>query len=705
MVEDENKSKILSISISVGMSLGILAILVLQVTQNKSQNEKIDELGEGYLSEGSITYDQLAEDVFTTVDLELEDGSTSKAKVLSGTVQGGLLTGRLQLETEKGEVIGGTVTGYVPVPIEDGSITEKKLAKVLIERIEALEEGSEEEGEEETVLISGLVDGSVVTVKLADEAVTTAKLADGSVTTIKIVDASITSGKIQDATILTKDLANGSITSVKIVDGTIVNADISNTAAIAYSKLNLTGSLLLADLGQNGCTDGQVMKWDNGGSTWACADDIDTDTNTQLSEAQVEGYITDEAIDLFTGSTMNSVALATETWVTGLGYITDGNTNWDNSYGFITGSSTEALTNKSGNISMWTNDSGYITDGNTNWDNSYGFITGSSTETLTNKSGNISMWTNDSSYLTSFTETDPTLTNDGTVILGSGSISPVTLTFNADGGTDGTITWSGVSDIFETNGSFLAGNGSNTGFGPATCPTGMIPVPPSNGRNGFCVDKYEAKQSGSIAVSQASGSPWATIAQYDARKACIVAGKHLITDAEWIQIAQNVEQVGWNWNGGVVGTNYMSDGHSDNVPASSLVADITGDPDDDPCVNTGQVCDLTTWNTQRRTYKLSNGEYIWDFGGNVWDWVDAFTYANYPIANNWLAWLACTNPDGICGNTIATNDQRYGGNTTDLRAVLRGGYWVDGTNDGGFAVNLDHVPSSTNAAVGFRCAR
>ena len=666
MVEDENKSKILSVLISVGMSLGILAILVLQVSQNKSQNEKIDELGEGFLSEGSITYDQLAEDVFTTVDLELEDGSTSKAKVLSGTVQGGLLTGRLQLETEKGEVIGGTVTGYVPVPIEDGSITEKKLAKVLIERIEALEEGSEEEGEEETVSISGLVDGSVVTVKLADEAVTTAKLADGSVTTIKIVDASITSGKIQDATILTKDLANGSITSVKIVDGTIVNADISNTAAIAYSKLNLTGSLLLADLGQNGCTDGQVMKWDNGGSTWACADDIDTDTNTQLSEVQVEGYITDEAIDLFTGSTMNSVALATETWVTGLGYITDGNTNWDNSYGFITGSSTEALTNKSGNISMWTNDS---------------------------------------SYLTSFTETDPTLTNDGTVILGSGSISPVTLTFNADGGTDGTITWSGVSDIFETNGSFLAGNGSNTGFGPATCPTGMIPVPPSNGRNGFCVDKYEAKQSGSIAVSQASGSPWATITQYDARSACIVAGKHLITDAEWIQIAQNVEQVGWNWNGGVVGTNYMSDGHSDNVPASSLVADITGDPDDDPCVNTGQACDLTTWNTQRRTYKLSNGEYIWDFGGNVWDWVDAFTYANYPIANNWAAWVACTNPDGICGNTIATNDQRYGGNTTDLRAVLRGGYWYYGTFGGAFTVKLKFEPSYTNTNIGIRCAR
>ncbi len=50
---------------------------------------------------------------------------------------------------------------------------------------------------------------------------------------------------------------------------------------------------------------------------------------------------------------------------------------------------------------------GYITDGNTGWDNSYEFITALSTETLTNKSGNISMWTNNEGYLTDYTETDP----------------------------------------------------------------------------------------------------------------------------------------------------------------------------------------------------------------------------------------------------------------------------------------------------------
>ncbi|NTV44279.1 MAG: hypothetical protein HGA67_01110, partial [Candidatus Yonathbacteria bacterium] len=73
------------------------------------------------------------------------------------------------------------------------------------------------------------------------------------------------------------------------------------------------------------------------------------------------------------------------------GYITDGNAGWDNSYGFIT-SYTEtdpvfAVSSANGitgtNITNWNTaygwgnhaSAGYITDGNTGWDNSYGFIT------------------------------------------------------------------------------------------------------------------------------------------------------------------------------------------------------------------------------------------------------------------------------------------------------------------------------------------
>ena len=117
------------------------------------------------------------------------------------------------------------------------------------------------------------------------------------------------------------------------------------------------------------------------------------------------------------------------------GYIKDGNSNWNNSYGFITASSGDTLTNKKGNISQWTNDAGYITsytdtntqlsdgdiaamgyikDGNTNWNNTYGFVTSSGntiigTDTDINTSGATII---DNLYMT-----DGVITSHGTRLL------------------------------------------------------------------------------------------------------------------------------------------------------------------------------------------------------------------------------------------------------------------------------------------------
>lgn len=259
---------------------------------------------------------------------------------------------------------------------------------------------------------------------------------------------------------------------------------------------------------------------------------------------------------------------------------------------------------------------------------------------------------------------------------------------------------------FTSNGNFVAGGTVYaSGFGPATCPSGMIPVPPSpqDGMQGFCVDKYEAQNSSGNEVSVQGGSPWVSITQYDARAQCIRAGKHLITEKEWQAIAHNVEAQGWNWNGGVAGTNQMSDGHSDNDPGSSLATAA----DSAPCSGTNNTCDVSAWSSQRRTYKLSNGQYIWDFGGNVWEWVDQINRDNYPVNNSITAnWYACaTTGDGICGNTRTSNDYWYSGATTDARGFFRGGAWGDGGFSGAFALNLNTAPSYTYTALGFRCAR
>ncbi len=86
--------------------------------------------------------------------------------------------------------------------------------------------------------VKGYVDAQISAGGVADNGITTVKIADGAVVTSKILDGMITASKI----------AENSINSSKIDNGTIINADISNTAAITYSKLNLSGSITNSDI-------------------------------------------------------------------------------------------------------------------------------------------------------------------------------------------------------------------------------------------------------------------------------------------------------------------------------------------------------------------------------------------------------------------------------------------------------------------------
>jgi hypothetical protein len=84
------------------------------------------------------------------------------------------------------------------------------------------------------------------------------------------------------------------------------------------------------------------LKWD-GGSTGLVA-------ATGRTSLGLGNAATRAAEDTLTNGENLPDGAAITAYVTGLGYITDGNTGWDNSYGFIT-------------------------DGNTGWDNIYNFIT------------------------------------------------------------------------------------------------------------------------------------------------------------------------------------------------------------------------------------------------------------------------------------------------------------------------------------------
>jgi prepilin-type N-terminal cleavage/methylation domain-containing protein len=259
-------------------------------------------------------------------------------------------------------------------------------------------------------------------------------------------------------------------------------------------------------------------------------------------------------------------------------------------------------------------------------------------------------------------------------------------------------------------------------YTPITCPTGYIVVPGNStyGTNDFCVMKYEAKNVGGVATSQAASTPWVYITQTSAitTAAAACTGCHLITEGEWLTIAQNVLNVPGNWSGNAVGSGYIYSGHGDNVPANSLAAAA----DSDPYNGTGQ----SSPSNQRRTLALSNGEVIWDLAGNVWEWTSGTVQspAVQPgITGNggaWREWTAVTNPGTISPNPSASATGIAGASSWNsgngigaiwssadeagLRGFIRGGFWGFG-GAGVLTLNLSCAPSDTYESIGFRVSR
>ena len=254
------------------------------------------------------------------------------------------------------------------------------------------------------------------------------------------------------------------------------------------------------------------------------------------------------------------------------------------------------------------------------------------------------------------------------------------------------------------------------------------------GTSDFCVMKYEAKDVGGVATSQASGAPWVSITQTSAITASTAAGGHLITDAEWMTIAADVLSVKYNWSGGEVGAGIIYQGHVNNNPASALAAST-----DDTDIHNGMTGGIGTnpGNNSSRVLYLSSGDTIWDFSGNVWEWTapaqsmsqvgvsgdSAFNWrewtlgslslGNLPTTSRPSALSSYTNPvtgaslSGITGWSANQGVGRIYANYADTasRAFFRGGGWGSGTYAGVLTLHLGHAPSLSSAGIGFRVAR
>lgn len=249
------------------------------------------------------------------------------------------------------------------------------------------------------------------------------------------------------------------------------------------------------------------------------------------------------------------------------------------------------------------------------------------------------------------------------------------------------------------------------------CPTGYVGVPaliPYAPRF-FCVSKYEMKKDadGNTALATPTGSLWVSITRDNARAACQGLGINydLISNEQWQAIVRNIAGVASNWSSGIVASGALNNGHTDNTPNTQLnaVAD-----DNDACSGTGQTCSSTVWDAQRRTHKLSNGNVIWDLGGNLAEWVtndnttkygsDSFVSQMTAGDRKQIAYGTLTNT--ICATPAVSPYCGMGKGLFsggDTGSMSRGGTFSIGTDAGIFTTNTRDQPANIWADTGFRC--
>ncbi|MEM7605738.1 MAG: hypothetical protein AAF411_10305 [Myxococcota bacterium] len=278
--------------------------------------------------------------------------------------------------------------------------------------------------------------------------------------------------------------------------------------------------------------------------------------------------------------------------------------------------------------------------------------------------------------------------------------------------------------------------------GPADCPPGYVPAPPNEPLrvDGFCLMIFEAKaardenfdgvfapnevvatgcgpaceplDAGSFApISVAAGQPWRQVSQEEAKAACLSlgAGFDLISNAEWMAVARDIERTAANWSGGEIGEGRVAEGNTGEETARPSPLDVVDPSDAFDGAGDGSVPE------RRRVLQLSNGAAVWDFAGNVQEWVD-WTLGGALGSSPSCPSVRLELPDVSCA---ALNDDDYNsadGTLTSEQGVgtffggsgggaRRGGQRFDASsgNAGIYAINLNRASSFRFASTGFRC--
>jgi len=296
-----------------------------------------------------------------------------------------------------------------------------------------------------------------------------------------------------------------------------------------------------------------------------------------------------------------------------------------------------------------------------------------------------------------------------------------------------------------------------TSCGAKACDTYWIKVPGNSSMlvNDFCLMKYEAKQSGSIPVSNWSGTPWTVFSGNTAAARCSLLGQgyHLVRDREWIALAYNIAGNPANWftanAGASSGSQCLFGGHMEcnGAPCNALFNASSDDSQgywngtSNASVSLVATCPFSANEGRgyetRRTMFLQTGEAIWDLSGNVIEFTDgtidsmACSNGTMPApctTSQWLEYTAITNYNSAnwsrlpnsawnsnygAGKIYVDSDCGIGNEYTPqcdaednrYHAFQRGGFFNYAYNAGIWSLYLGNSPTFADDGYGFRCAR
>ena len=222
-------------------------------------------------------------------------------------------------------------------------------------------------------------------------------------------------------------------------------------------------------------------------------------------------------------------------------------------------------------------------------------------------------------------------------------------------------------------------------------------------------DGGSINRSDNIPVSIPDNKPWKDLNATKSGQECesIGANYHLISNAEWIAISRDIENIGKNWTGGRVGSGCLFSGNHDTTTVG------TGE-------NLGDSCGYSTGSTEdgidrdiRARHILSNGQVVFDLAGNIGEWVDW----DMDTPGFQLGPETCTGCEELSSVTCielidVDYNTRNGGYTSTQGtglvcggsggAGLRGGAYGH-ANAGLFAISFTGSEHTTGSSRGYRC--